>query len=148
VRFEGTVPINAPRERVWAFLTDPRQAGQCAPGLEQIEVLDDDRFTTVVRAGVGPVKGRFSFTVTWLERTAPSRARVQARGRMPGSAVDMTAAMHLDEDGAGTTMRWESDLRVSGMIASVGQRLMQGAAEKITNDLFDCIRQKLEAGPA
>jgi carbon monoxide dehydrogenase subunit G len=31
------------------------------------------------------------------------------------------------------------------MIASVGARLLQGAAEKTTNQLFESIRQKLEA---
>jgi carbon monoxide dehydrogenase subunit G len=33
------------------------------------------------------------------------------------------------------------------MIASVGARLLHGAAEKTTTQLFDCIRQKLESPP-
>ncbi len=44
-----------------------------------------------------------------------------------------------------TTMRWESEFTVRGMLASVGARLLQGAAEKTTNQMFDCIRNKLEA---
>ena len=32
MKFSGTVDINAPRERVWAFLMDPDQVGPCGPG--------------------------------------------------------------------------------------------------------------------
>ena len=131
---------------MWAFLTDRQQAARCAPGLEQLHVHDDTHFTAVVRTGVGPVKGRFTFNVTWLERDAQTRARFQARGKVPGSAVDMDAAMDLSDADPGTTsMHWQSEVKVSGMIASVGARLLQSTAEKMTNQMFDCIRQKLEA---
>ena len=84
--------------------------------------------------------------MTWLERDAPARARFQARGKVPGSAVDMDATMDLSDADSGTTsMHWQSEVKVSGMIASVGARLMQTTAEKMTNEMFDCIRQKLEA---
>lgn len=109
-------------------------------------MVDDTHFTAIVRTGIGPVKGRFTFNVTWLERDAPSRARFQARGKLPGSAVDMDATMDLAESGqASTSMAWQSEVKVSGMLASVGARLMQTTAEKMTTELFDCIRQKLEA---
>jgi carbon monoxide dehydrogenase subunit G len=99
-----------------------------------------------MRTGVGPVKGRFTFNVTWTELDHPARARFQARGKVSGSAVDMVSSMVLDDAGPGTTtMRWESEVKVSGMLASVGARLLQGAAEKTTNEMFECIRQKLEA---
>jgi len=146
MRFQGDVTIEAPRERVWAFLTDPNQAAQCAPDVQSVQVQDDQRFTVVARAGVGPIKGTFTFAVTWLEREEPECARVQARGKIPGSAVDMETTMLLSEAGpTSTLLHWEADVSVKGTIASVGARLIQGAADKITRDLFACIKSKLEA---
>ena len=146
MRFQGDVTIEAPRQRAWEFLTDPHQVTQCAPDVRSLDVQDDQRFTVVVRAGVGPVKGTFTFAVTWLEREAPERARVQARGKIPGSAVDMMTEMTLTETGdAQTVLHWEADVSVKGVIASVGGRLIQGAADKITQQLFACIKSKLEA---
>ena len=146
MRFQGDVTIEAPRERAWEFLTDPRQVTQCAPDVQSLNIVDDERFTVVARAGVGPIKGTFNFVVTWLERQAPDRARVQARGKIPGSAVDMTTEMTLTEAGEGRTLlHWEADVSVRGVIASVGGRLIQGAADKITQQLFACIKSKLEA---
>ena len=144
MEFKGDVAINAPRERVWAFLTDPHQVTQCAPGLQSVEVVDDRHFKCVVRAGVGMIKGTFNFDIEWLEMDAPSHARMQASGRMPGSAVRMTSTMALDERDGATDMHWESDVHVSGTIAGVGARLMSGVADRMTKDIFDCIRSKLE----
>jgi carbon monoxide dehydrogenase subunit G len=42
MNFKGTVTINAPREKVWAFLTDPTQLTECAPGLEKLDVIVRD----------------------------------------------------------------------------------------------------------
>jgi carbon monoxide dehydrogenase subunit G len=54
--------------------------------------------------------------------------------------MDLTAV-----DGSRTTMKWSSDVTVSGMIQQVGARLMQGAADKITQQVFSCMKEKLEA---
>ena len=47
--FKGDVTINAPRERVWAFLTDPHQVTQCAPGLQSVEVIDDSHLHVTMK---------------------------------------------------------------------------------------------------
>jgi carbon monoxide dehydrogenase subunit G len=47
-----------------------------------------------------------------------------------------------------TTMDWTADVNVSGTIASVGARLLEGTARKLTAQFFDCFRQKLEAPEA
>ncbi len=144
MRFEGTLDIAAPRERVWAFLTDPRQVTACAPDVQSVEVADPTHFRVVVRTGVGPIKATFTMNVEFAELAPPDRATVRARGQAPGSAVDMTNTLALDANGDRTTMRWASDVVVSGLIASVGARLMQGAADKTTQQVFACIKEKLE----
>ena len=54
--------------------------------------------------------------------------------------------MNLAEfDETHTMMEWSSEVTVSGMIQQVGARLIQGAADKITQQLFACIKAKLEA---
>jgi carbon monoxide dehydrogenase subunit G len=146
VEFSGDVDIKASRDRVWEFLNDPHQVTQCAPGLQSVEVIDDQHFKCVVRAGVGMIKGNFNFDIVWTERDAPNRGTMTANGKIPGSAVAMVSVMELAEDGAGATkMHWSSDVRVSGTIAGVGARLMGGVADRMTKDIFSCIRSKLEA---
>lgn len=146
MRFEGTLDIAAPRERVWSFLTDPKQVATCAPDVQSLEITDPHHFKVVVRAGVGPIKGTFSMKVEFIELHRPNHAAVLARGQAPGSAVQLVSNMDLAEfDENNTVMEWSSDVTVSGMIQQVGARLMQGAADKITKQVFSCIKAKLEA---
>lgn len=147
MEFSGDVDIRASREQVWAFLTDPHQVTQCAPGLKSVEVIDETHFNCVVRAGIGMIKGDFNFTIEWTKMDAPGHATMVANGKIPGSAVAMTSTMDLvaTDDGAATAMHWASDVRISGTIAGVGARLMGGVADRMTKDIFSCIKSKLEA---
>jgi carbon monoxide dehydrogenase subunit G len=145
VRFEGTLDIAVARADVWSFLTDPRRVTACAPDVQSLEVTDPTHFTVVVRTGVGPIKATFTMKTEFIEMAPPDHAVILARGQAPGSAVEMRSTMDLVDAGTGrTTLKWASDVTVNGMIASVGARLMQGAADKITQQVFSCIKRTLE----
>jgi hypothetical protein len=145
MNFAGTIHVQGARERLWRFLTDPASVAGCVPGFESLEVVDQTRFKATVKAGIGPVRNKFAFDVTWQELTEPSRARMTAQGKAPGSAVSVSSSMDLSEavDG-GTDLAWSADVVVHGMIASVGARLLSGFAEKQTQQFFECLRARLE----
>ena len=146
MRFAGTQEIAAPRDRVWAFVTDPKAVSACAPDVQSIDVLDPGHFKLVVRAGVGPVRATFNLDVVFTELVPPARAKVRARGQAPGSAVEMLSTMDLAGSAPDrTTMTWSSDVNVAGTIAQLGARLMQGTADKLTQQVFACIKSKLES---
>ncbi len=50
-------------------------------------------------------------------------------------------------DGAdgGTTMDWSADVAISGSLASLGGRLIEGTADKMIGQTFECMKAKLEA---
>ncbi len=147
MQFKGTVQITAPRDRVWAFLMDPDQVGSCGPGVESIEVIDADHFKAKAKVGVGFISARFVVDMTVAERNEPDLAVLKAHGQAPGSAVDATADMRLSGPPDGpTTMDWSADVAIAGTLASVGARLIEGTANKMIGQTFDCIRAKLEAG--
>ena len=145
MKFQGTVDIGAPRGRVWAFLMDPNEVGPCGPGVESIEVVDETHFKARARVGIGFISARFNVDMEIAERDEPSRAVIKARGQAPGSVVDATATMALSDGAAGTTMDWSADVNIGGTIASVGARLIEGTANKMIGQTFDCIKAKLEA---
>ena len=146
MKFAGTVAIAAPRDKVWAFVTDPNQVGQCGPGVEKIEVIDATHFKATAKVGIGFINARFNVDMEFAEQQPPDRATIKAHGQAPGSAVDATAEMHLSDGDAGTTvMDWNADVNLSGTLASVGARLIEGTANKMISQTFDCMKVKLES---
>ena len=147
MQFSGTVEIAAPRDRVWSFLMDPNEVGFCGPGVETIEVIDADHFKAKAKVGIGFISARFVVDMTVAERNEPELAVLKAHGQAPGSAVDATANMALSGPADGpTTMDWSADVTISGTLASVGARMIEGTANKMIGQTFDCIKAKLEAG--
>ena len=146
MHFEGSVPIKASREKVWAFVIDPNQVGQCGPGVESIDVIDDTHFKATAKVGIGFINARFVVNMEMAELTPPDQAVIKAHGQAPGSAVDAAARMTLsDGPDGGTTMDWSADVAISGSLASLGARLIEGTANKMIGQTFECMRAKLEA---
>jgi uncharacterized protein len=146
MEFSGTQTIAAPIEKVWTFLFNVDNVASCAPGFQSMEETGPEEWKAVVAVGVGAVKAKFTLDVTRPDMEEPERMVVKARGKAPGSAVDMFGDMNLTtvEDGQ-TRMDWKATVVVSGTIASVGARLLGSLAERLTSQFFDCLKAKLEA---
>ncbi|WIG58714.1 MAG: carbon monoxide dehydrogenase G protein [Ktedonobacterales bacterium] len=146
MQFTGTQQINAPAQKVWDFMLDPNMVASCAPGFQSMEILAPDHFKPTVAVGVGAVKAKFTLDVQLEDVRPPDHAGVRGRGNAVGSAVELHGAMDLTPvSDTETTMNWTADVIVNGVIASVGARLLEGTAQKLTARFFDCFRQKLEA---
>jgi uncharacterized protein len=146
MEFSGTQQIAVPIEKVWTYLLDVNNVAGCAPGFQSLEVLGDEHWKAVVAVGVGPVKAKFTMDVTRPEMHEPDLMVVKGRGKAPGSAVEMSGTMNLVSEGPEETrMEWSANVVVSGTLASVGARLMNSTAEKLTGQFFDCLKTKLQA---
>jgi carbon monoxide dehydrogenase subunit G len=149
MEFAGTQTIEAPVQRVWAFLMDVNNVAECAPGFQSLEVLGDEHWKAIISVGVGPVKAKFVMDVTRPEIQEPEHMVVKARGKAPGSAVDLSGDMHLTSLSENETrMDWKAHVVVSGTIASVGARLLNGTAERLTGQFFDTMKKKMLASEA
>jgi len=146
MHFEGTVEIAAPRDKVWSFVIDPTQVGHCGPGVESVELVDERHFKAKAKVGIGFISARFNADGEMSIIAAPERAEVKVHGQAPGSAADAVATMHLSHGGEGITiMAWTAEVNISGTLASVGARLIEGTANKLIAQTFNCMKTRLEA---
>lgn len=145
MHFEGTFDVKAPRSKVFDFLLDPQKISACMPDLQKLEVRSPDEFVAVIRAGVSFIKGDFTMRFTTTERDPPAHAKLVAHGTGMGSTIDLDTLLDLADAQGGTSMKWAAEAMVGGRIASVGQRLLSGQAEKIVKQLFGCLQKQLES---
>lgn len=147
MRLKGDVTINAPRKKVWDFMTDPEQIGQCAPGVEKIEVVEPlKKYLGVVSIGFGAVKARFSGNVEILELEEPNRAKLKAHGSATGSVADAISEVNFSDGPDGSTLvNWTADVTVAGQLASLASRLMVPVSEKLAGVFYDQVKKKIEA---
>lgn len=146
MQLKGSVTIHAPRKKVWDFMTDPTQIGQCVPGVEKIEITEEmKKYRGIVSVGLGSVKARFSGEVDILELDEPNRAKLKAHGTATGSAADAVSEMVLtDAPDNATLVQWTADISVSGQLASLVSRLMVPVSQKLAGVFYDEVRKRIE----
>jgi uncharacterized protein len=137
LEFSGSPTIAAPREEVWERLMDPHFVAQSAPGVESVDAIDPTHFKVVSGFGVGSIKVRFTMDVELFDIVARESAKMRVRGKAPGSAIDVVSNMKLQDAGPGSSqLTWSATSEVSGTVASVGARLMEGTARKLTQQFW------------
>jgi carbon monoxide dehydrogenase subunit G len=142
--FEGRYELKTPREQVWRFIIDPAKISKCLPELKSLDIESEDRFLAVVRVGVGFIRTDFKFRIEILEKNPISSVQLKAVGAGSGSSVAVHMMIELKETPEGTELFYSSDVTIGGTIASLGQRVINDAAEKTVASVFECIRQQVE----
>jgi carbon monoxide dehydrogenase subunit G len=146
MKIEGTHEIKAPRERVYALITDPEVLRRCIPGCESLEKTGEDTYAAIMKAGVGMVKGTFKGNVKLEEMRLPEHYRIVVDGKGGPGFVKGTGDFDLEEKDGATLIRYAGELQVGGTIAGIGQRMIQGAAKMMASRFF--VALETEARPA
>jgi carbon monoxide dehydrogenase subunit G len=148
MKVSGTHLLNAPRERVWQLLNDPAFLKVCLPGCESMEAIGSDQYQATLTIGIAAVKGKYTGTVTLSEKEPPQRFRMRVEGKGPGGFMQGTGLLELADDPQGTKVTYQGDVQVGGPIASVGQRLLEGAAKMLVGQFFTAVNRQLAAQPS
>ena len=147
LEFSGAPEITASREQVWAKLMDPDFVAASAPGVESVEAVDPTHFRVVSGLGVGSVKVRFKLDVELFDVVAGQQLKMRARGKAPGSAVDVVSHLRVEDSGPEKTrLNWSATSEVSGTVASVGARLLEGTARRLTEEFWTDFARRVSAG--
>ena len=143
MKIEGTQKIGAPRERVFAALVDPAVLQKCIPGCQHMEKTGENEYNAKLEAGVGPVKGVFTATVSLLDITAPEHYKLVVDGKgQPGFAKG-TSEFNLKEEDGGTSIQYTGEVNVGGLLASVGQRMIQATANMLAGRFFKALEAEV-----
>jgi uncharacterized protein len=136
LKFEGTYKFNAPRDRVWEVLLDPKVIAQCMPGCESMNEVAPDQFEAVMKVGVASVKGTYKGKVAIKDKQPPSHYVLSGQGSGGPGFMQGDVAIDLVEQGGETLLQYSTDAKVGGLIASVGQRMLNGVAKMMLDQFF------------
>jgi carbon monoxide dehydrogenase subunit G len=143
VKVEGTRSYAASREQVWEVLNDPAEMAGLMPGVESFEVVDDEHWKAKVKVPLGLGSLRMSIDFTKADSRPPEHARLQAKGKGVGAIMSMETQFDLSEEGNGTAMRWEADVRILGQVASMGQRVVQPIVNQQVDYVLTALDQRV-----
>ena len=147
-KFEETFQVQAPIDRVWRYLADPRRIVVCLPGAAITSVESDRVFHGTVKAKVGPVTVTYTgrAELTELDESAHV-VRLSAEGREsggPGSAkLRMTSRVTARDDDS-SEVRVEAEVDIAGKIMQFGRGMIDVVAKQLFRQFAECARAELE----
>jgi carbon monoxide dehydrogenase subunit G len=146
LQFSGDPVITAPRRIVWHRLTDPDFIARSAPGVESVQTVDPTHFTVVSGLGLGPMKVRFTLEVELFDVVEQESLGMRSLARGAGSVVDVVSAVRLEDAQTGTRLNWSATSDVSGTVASLGPRLVEGTARMMTEQFWTDFARRVGLG--
>jgi carbon monoxide dehydrogenase subunit G len=137
MKISGTSQLSADREAVWRALNDPAVLVRTIPGCQRLEAIGEDAYKMTVAAGVGAITGVYDGEVRLADQKEPGSFRMRAQGAgAPGTiGADVVVTLESATDG-GTTLTYDADATVGGMIGGVGQRMLTGVSKKMAAEFF------------
>jgi carbon monoxide dehydrogenase subunit G len=130
---DDSFEVNAPPERVWPILCDVPRVATCIPNAQITEVVDDKTYKAKVSVKVGPVAVSYGATIiveSLDEATHTATLQVQGNEMRGRGGVKAAVVSRVVERDGKTHVDLHTDAQISGIIASVGGRLIEGVAKK------------------
>jgi carbon monoxide dehydrogenase subunit G len=134
----GNAQFTAEPLLVYQALNDPAVLVRSIPGCHRLEALGEDAYAMTVAAGVGSIKGVYDGQVRLTEHDEPTAFRLHAEGAGAAGTIgaDVLVTLTTSQDG-GTSVTYDADATVGGMIGGVGQRMLVGVSKRLAAEFFD-----------
>ncbi|MCC8395356.1 molybdopterin-dependent oxidoreductase [Paraburkholderia sp. MMS20-SJTR3] len=144
---QGAVELPATPEAVFAVLLDPRALANVIPGCHALEETAPNQYRADVTVGVGMIKARFEARIGLSEIDAPRRLRLAGAGISPLGSARGSGLVELTPQGSGTRLTYDYEAQVSGKVAAVGGRMLEGAAKVVLKQLFESLGRQAAGKP-
>ena len=136
--------LAAPRRQVWDFFNDPVRLAKVLPGCEALEPIGPDKYKAKIKFALASFSGSYSGTVELREKSPPESMRMIIEGKGGPGFMKGEGALRLEESAGGTTVHYEGEAQVGGLIAAVGSRMIEAAAKKIVTQFFESVSRELK----
>jgi uncharacterized protein len=137
MKFTGDATLNAPVDKVWDALLDPSVLVRTIPGCERLEATGDNAYAMTVTAGVAAIKGTYSGSCK-LSDLQPHQSlvmKLQGAGAPGTIGADVSVGFADTGDGR-TTITYDADAVVGGMVGGVGQRMLTSVSRRMAGEFF------------
>jgi 2-furoyl-CoA dehydrogenase large subunit len=128
--------VPRPTEQVFAMLLDPAVLRIIIPGCHALDVTGAHAYRADVSLGAGPVRGRFEADVRLRDLDPPCGATLEGRVTGALGTAHGTGRIRLRAVPGGTRADYDYAIAISGKVASVGSRMLDGAARAVISLFF------------
>ena len=142
MKISGLYTLPFARERVYQLLQDPEVLAQCMPGTDHLAKIGPDEYEMKMKMVISAVQGLFAGKIRVADQKPPEQFRLLVEGSgkvgfLRGEGVLTLVASDTSTSDPSTAVHYEGDVQVGGVIAGVGQRLLDTTAKLVIRKFFE-----------
>lgn len=149
MKITGEATLQAPVAEVWDALLDPAVLVRSIPGCERLEATGDNAYAMTVTVGVAAIKGTYAGRCALSDLEAHRSLRLRGDGSGAPGTISADVEVRFADNGDGTTtLTYDADTVVGGMIGGVGQRMLTSVSRRMAAEFFGALEQVITGAPA
>ena len=137
MRFEGTYKFDKKIDIIWKKLNNPEVIKACITGCNEFKEISKDVYKAKITVNLGPFNANFSSDVKIKNIVELKSYVIEADGNAGHLGFGKgNVTINLKQSGESTILNYHANTQVSGKIAQLGSRLIEGSVKKNTNSFF------------
>jgi uncharacterized protein len=148
IKIEKSFRAPEPADQVWKILGDVRAVASCVPGAQITEAVDDRTYKGVIKVKLGPSVSDYKGEAH-IERLDDQNREIELVGKgqdlrgKGGASMKMTGRVRDLPEG-GSEVITISELNIIGILAQMGNRMIQEVANQMFEQFTKNLRQRLQ----
>ncbi len=118
----GSQIVAAPRDALWAVLSDPARLAGALPGVGDVAVEDERHFSAVAHPITALGETRLAIDFEIAEQRPSEYVRISGLGAPGENQLQLSIELDLTSDGEQTVASWSADVQLRGVLRSLLQR--------------------------
>jgi len=144
MNLQEEVQIPLDKTTVFNALNDPEILQQSIPGCEELKQIGENQLEAVVVVKFGPVKASFNSDVELDPSGGPDVFKLTGSGDAGVAGFAKGGAeVTLTENDGGTLLNYDVNIDISGKLAQVGSRLIEGTSKRLAKKFFSNFEEAL-----
>lgn len=134
---KGKHVIAAKVSDIYQLLQDQDVLARIAPGISRIEKVSDDQFRAISDISIGPVRGSFEGELSLTDKVEDKSMTLVLQQKSKIGNAQASILMELSEEEADKTLiTYKGKAKVSGRLATMGQRILGGVISTLSKQVF------------
>jgi carbon monoxide dehydrogenase subunit G len=144
MQLTGKHVVNASPSKVWDILMNNDTLARIVPGISRLEKTGENTFKSILEIKMGPVNSSFTGDLQMEDIVAQKSytLKVQQNSKIGNANAVIKISLAPAPDNK-TEVGFDGDVKLSGMLAALGQRLVGGVSDTLTKQFFSNLEREV-----
>ncbi|MBI3666428.1 MAG: carbon monoxide dehydrogenase subunit G [Acidobacteria bacterium] len=145
VQGEFTLPLG--QQAAWDLVLNTEVLARVIPGCQSLQPVGSDEYEMKMKLAISSIQGLFAGKVKIEDRNPPYSYRLVIDGQGKIGFLRGSGLLVLASESAATRVSYNGEVQVGGMIAGVGERMLDMATKMMLKRFFEGLLREAEEPP-